>query len=440
MTTVEDVLAGRAAWAVACTDALDGLRALPDGAVNCVVTSPPYPFLRSYLPDGHPDKGREIGLEPDVDSYVARLVAVFAEVRRTLHPTGVLWLNLGSCYWSDPGNGRGGEGVRRGSPLTGEAPHRSGARRPAGAYKPKDLVLVPYLVAEALRRDGWWLRSDCIFSKPNPLPESVTDRPTTSHEHVFLLTKRPTYWWDAEAVREPNSPLTLERHADRPETRWTDHRSTDTIPPGHPTERHPEHHHTGLGVNGASAIHTTGRNKRTVWTIPTQARPEQHFASFPDALAEVCVLSGCPPRVCPACGAPHRRVVERTALDYGMGAADTSGHKSVAVNGNGARRLRSPTGHTLSKTAHEATGWTPGCAHSALDPIPGVTLDVFCGRGTTVIVANRLGRRAIGFDLNPAYVELAVKNIVEDAPLLNTPAPEAEEEPAQLGLWQEAAG
>ena len=254
-------------------DALARLRELPDESVHCCVTSPPYWGLRDYGVDG------QIGLEPTPGSCVDKLVLVFAEVRRVLRPDGTLWLNLGDSYTS--GNrvehgSRIGEkqATNRGANLTTAAPR---PMQPAG-LKPKDLVGIPWTVAFALRSDGWYLRSDIIWHKPNPMPESVTDRPTKSHEYVFLLAKSERYFYDADAIREPDA--------------GTDHARTvldgpSLEPSGGLKSRH-------KGIRTTEGRNGQGRNIRTVWPITTRPFPGSHFATMPPALAERCILAGCP--------------------------------------------------------------------------------------------------------------------------------------------------
>ena len=239
-------------------DALEILRQLPDGSVHTCVTSPPYWGLRDYGVEG------QIGLEKTPEEYVEKLVAIFREVRRVLRDDGTLWLNLGDCYTS------GGRATR--------APDRkSGARemdvRPPTPFglKPKDLVMIPFRVALALQADGWYVRSTIIWYKPNCLPESVKDRPTTAHEYIFLMSKSPRYYYDADAIAE--------------EATGRD--------PGNKS-----HKHEILGGTKAGLCNIgpkTRRNKRSVWTIPTRPFKEAHFAVFPPDLIEPCILAGSPP-------------------------------------------------------------------------------------------------------------------------------------------------
>ena len=190
-----------ATWEIRKGDAMEVLATMPDASVHCCVTSPPYWGLRNYGVDG------AYGLEPTLDEYLDRMVEVFREVRRVLRDDGTLWLNCGDAYASGgkgfrPGSGRADDLVREDSPR-----NRNGGLVPDG-LKPKDLIGLPWRMAFALQDDGWWLRSDIIWAKPNPMPESVTDRPTSAHEHVFLLTKQARYYYDADAVREPAKSAT----------------------------------------------------------------------------------------------------------------------------------------------------------------------------------------------------------------------------------------
>lgn len=242
--------------------------------------SPPYWGLRSYLADDHPMKPLEIGSEATPDEYVASLVGVFREVRRVLRDDGTLWLNLGDSYATNPGNGRGGEG----SGLTkgGKAPHRSGMDKTQIGLKPKDLIGVPWLVAFALRSDGWWLRQDIIWSKPNPMPESVADRCTKAHEYLFLLSKSERYYYDADAVAEPYTAGTIARCGGA-EERAHNHRRGAL-----------GKHQGTLNVNGGMDPNGK-RNRRSVWTVASQPYDGAHFATFPPKLIEPCILAGSRP-------------------------------------------------------------------------------------------------------------------------------------------------
>jgi DNA modification methylase len=243
-------------------DCLDQLKTLPDESVNCCVTSPPYWGLRDY---GH---AGQIGLEPTPEEYVAKLVSVFSEVRRVLRKDGTLWLNLGDSYAGGGTVGRNdttpdalarraekyGTGTGNGS-LVG----KHGTRPRVETLKPKDLCGIPWRVAFALQADGWYLRSDIIWAKPNPMPESVTDRPTKAHEYIFLLTKSERYAYDAEAIKEQS----IDPESLRPEGR--NPRNGDTFTHSDPDGKA----RTRVGFAKLTGVCYPTRNKRTVWTVPT---------------------------------------------------------------------------------------------------------------------------------------------------------------------------
>lgn len=272
-------------WQIIEGDCLSSMAALEPGSVQTCVTSPPYFGLRDYGHDG------QIGLEPTPDEYVARLVAVFREVRRVLRDDGTLWLNLGDSYagsWGNQGRkeGRGSQRPINGGMLTpvldGRYPttgSNTGAIPPGADFKAKDLLGIPWLVAFALRADGWYLRSEIIWAKPNPMPESVTDRPTKAHEQVFLLSKQPRYFYDADAVREPNSASTLAAHD-----------GLRTVATGSAPDRNDSVN--GFGGRMHCGYNEAGRNKRTVWSVATQPFAGAHFAVFPPRLIEPMILAG----------------------------------------------------------------------------------------------------------------------------------------------------
>jgi len=231
------------------------LKTLPDGIVQTCITSPPYWGLRDYGVDG------QLGLEKTPEEYVEKMVTVFREVRRVLKDDGTLWLHLGDSYAGNCSRASDGERAGFGNPREGVF------NRGGDGLKPKDLVGIPWRVAFALQSDGWYLRSDIIWSKPNPMPESVTDRPTKAHEYLFLMSKSAKYYYDADAIREPNI--------------WKDDPRNDG-----------ERHETTGKYKSAVSFNSNGRNKRSVWTITTQPFPEAHFAVMPEKLVEPCVLAG----------------------------------------------------------------------------------------------------------------------------------------------------
>jgi len=246
-----------------CGDALGILKQLPSESVNCCVTSPHYFGLRDY------GVAEQIGLEQTPEEYVNRLVEIFREVRRVLKDDETLWLNLGDTYNAGRNGGHPG-GKKQWRPKQGKYLNRSGVNAPG--LKPKDLVGIPWRVAFALQANGWYLRSDIIWYKPNPMPESVKDRPTKAHEYIFLLTKSPHYYYDQDAIRESARPL----------------------------KRKCKEYGNGVilsaarNKSGPVGTHPKGRNKRTVWTVATNPFKGAHFAVFPPDLIKPCILAGCP--------------------------------------------------------------------------------------------------------------------------------------------------
>jgi len=254
-----------------CGDATQILRTFPEKIVQCCITSPPYWGLRDYGVDG------QLGLESTSGAYVAKLVDVLREVWRVLRDDGTLWLNLGDSYAGSnkgqmaDGHYVGGDKQRTNKGTMTRLP-KNVARN---GLKPKDLVGIPWRVAFALQADGWYLRSDIIWAKPNPMPESVTDRPTKSHEYVFLLAKQGRYYYDAKAIKEPSVYPNDDRKA---RSSVTDKRMpTDKI----------------AGIRPGSATYAT-RNRRSVWTVATSPYSGAHFATFPPKLIEPMILAGCP--------------------------------------------------------------------------------------------------------------------------------------------------
>jgi DNA modification methylase len=258
-------------------DAVSGLRSLPDGYAQCCVTSPPYYRLRDYGVAG------QIGLEESPDAYVARLVEVFREVWRVLRDDGTLWLNLGDSY---AGNGDA-SGFRPGND---GASNRNGVGRVVGC-KTKDLLGIPWMVAFALRADGWYLRADIIWHKPNPMPESISDRPTRAHEHVFLFSKSPSYFYDADAIKEPPAESSVAAYkaaiANPRKDREYQHDSQ--------TRKGKRRANRAWSDPDNLRRLMLGKNARDVWTIATQPYSGAHFATMPPALVERCIKAGSRP-------------------------------------------------------------------------------------------------------------------------------------------------
>ena len=271
------------------------LPTLPERSVRCCVTSPPYWGLRDY---GH---GDQIGLESTPDAYVAEMVAVFREVRRVLTDDGTLWLNLGDSYCNTNGFARASKEYQRKGRNDAPANDRNLDALHGAGFKTKDLIGIPWRVAFALQADGWYLRSDIIWNKPNPMPESVTDRPTKAHEYVFLLSKSAQYYYDAAAIAEPVAPSTVSRLAQDVDAQEGSHRvpgktngAMKAVPPRFGGSKYGDnaasHHRTASG--NAYEIGDGTRNARTVWSITTKPYSGAHFATMPPELAERCVKAG----------------------------------------------------------------------------------------------------------------------------------------------------
>jgi len=326
-------------------DCLDSLAELPPDTFQTCITSPPYYQLRDYGIDG------QIGLEDSLEEHISSLVDVFRSVRRVLRPDGTLWLNYGD------------------------------------AYQDKQLLGLPWRMAFALQADGWWLRSDIIWHKPNPIPSSVTDRPTSSHEYMFLLSPSQKYFYDADAVRE---------------------KAVSTHGSGNGYKRSCR---ISIDGRGSDEPYTPQehRNLRDVWTIPTQPLSAAHFATFPPKLVEPCIKAGTSEKgSCPACGAPWRRIVEATGGTIGQGSwGEKTMEKGTQKNINGMDTYKRTT-----------KGWEPACECPDAPPVPCKVLDPFGGAGTVGLVADRLGRDSTLLELNPEYAELARKRLIDDAPLL----------------------
>ena len=377
-------------------DCREKLKELPNNFFHTVITSPPYWGLRDYGTGkwigGDPncshiagksrnDADREfgtketltvqyrdvckdcgavrednqIGMEASPEEYVRKIVRTFQEVKRVLRDDGTLWLNLGDSYSS------GGRTSTTNQTVRGDKDY--GVTRPpvSGSIKPKDLVGIPWRVALALQEDGWYLRQDIIWHKPNPMPESVKDRCTKAHEYIFLLTKSEKYYYDSHAIKE---------------------QSVDCL-----------------------------SNKRSVWTVPVKPYNEAHFAVFPTELIEPAILAGCPPKICSECGTPYERemvtieVPERETRDNMVGVIPKR-DKTSRMNSKDMKSL-----------VQKDRGFTKNCSCSGSQTSAGRVLDPFGGSGTTALVADRHGRDATIIELNQKYVDIAENRLGSDAPL-----------------------
>ncbi len=371
---------------------------LTDGSVQCVVTSPPYWGLRDYGLNGN-----GIGLESTPEIYCEKIVEVFREVWRVLRDDGTVWVNLGDSYAGGANHtGRNDEGPitnRRGGSIRGGP--KTVVEKAFPGLKPKDLVGIPWRVAFALQADGWYLRSDIIWAKPNPMPESVIDRPTKSHEYLFLLSKREKYYFDQDAVKE--AP---QRNV---QVGWKDTDLKDY-------SCDPRLEKQGSHKDWRKYCPTgevTSRNLRTVWNIATQPYPEAHFATFPEALVEPCIKAGTSKKgCCPECRSPWVRVVEKGELIPDAPGYKPRGNKRpdsfVAVG----MTLKGSDGQPAPNHHYEAitTGWQSTCNHDH-KPLPCIVLDPFSGSGTVGVVAIKLSRSFVGLDLKPDYNDMAYKRI-----------------------------
>ena len=413
-------------------DAEHVLKTLPSGLVQCCVTSPPYWGLRDYSVAG------QFGLEKTIDEYIERMVGVFREVWRVLRDDGTAWLNLGDSYARDPKKGVKFEAGERTYMQNRQATEGNrGPQVPVG-LKPKDLCMIPARVALALQADGWWLRSDIIWSKPNPMPESCTDRPTSAHEHLFLLSKSGTskFWAhrDGAGARQQPEPDYHWRHKETGEEVGTDPDDKDNwqrfnLWRGHDyfydadaireeaicegDNRHlraDSSKETGGpredgGSRRRTGNETHGRNKRTVWEIPTAPYAGAHFATFPPALVEPCILAGTSPRACEICGAPWKRLTEKSrSFESGSGRSgrDPIGKNGPGLQGGGETRdiRRGPCLQV------ETTGWQPTCSCDNEGKGRCLVLDPFAGSGTTGEVALKHGRDYLLIELNRDYEKL----------------------------------
>lgn len=338
---------------------LQGLKKLPDNCIDCCVTSPPYFGLRDY------GTQEQIGLEETPELFVQQLVNVFSEVKRVLKPEGTLWLNLGDSY-SGSGKGIGDTTGDKWKQGTNKGTREGKFVKVNTGLKAKDLIGIPWMVAFALRSNGWYLRQDIIWNKPNPMPESVTDRCTKAHEYIFLLSKSSKYYYDAKSIKTKVTDATVQRMLQQIE----DQKGSERVPgktngtmkavgPGRNARKGVDvkggNQGSGVGIP-AMAVHGNGldghsgyfdkegnliggvmANKKSVWTVTTKPFKDAHFATFPEDLIVDCIKAGCPEN--------------------------------------------------------------------------GIVLDPFMGAGTTALVARKLNRNYIGYELNPDYIKIAEKRI-----------------------------
>jgi DNA modification methylase len=369
-------------------DCREWARGLAPGSVQTVVTSPPYFGLRSYLPADHPDKARELGGEQTPDEFVANLVALFRDLRAALRDDGTLWLNLGDSYARTGGTDRNVSataivGSTRNTLV--QQPDRT-QKAPSG-LKDKDLIGIPWMTAFALRADGWYLRSAITWCKRAPMPESVTDRPTSATEMVFLFAKQPTYYYDATAIAEPAS--------EAPRRQLLGRLGVEAIP-GRTGNGHPQRGHYGNGENGAT------RNSRNWWLLGPSQFADAHFATFPPEIPRRAIRAGTSEKgACARCGAPWRRVVESdNPSKVANVGEDLSGGAFVGrtANPQTSKGLHRNGGGVYS--SRQVLGWEPSCRCGTTETRPCVVADPFMGSGTTAAVAVEENRAWVGCDLD----------------------------------------
>lgn len=401
---------------------LEVLKGIPSGSIHTCVTSPPYWGLRQYgIPLAYwpavtfapmpglpaitiPEQEADLGLEPDLWAYTGHMVSIFREVYRVLRDDGTLWLNLGDTYITSPPGNNGkfnslGDGAykRRQERQLGHGEDMQAIYQKPKELKMKDLAGIPWRVAYALQADGWYLRSDVIWAKPNPMPESIQDRPTKAHEYVFLMSKSERYFYDGEAIKLPVV-------SDRAKYTRVGH-SKDVYGDGFTNLRNPKTDEESR----IRELENGTRNRRTVWTVATQSYEGAHFATFPAKLIEPMILASTSQEgACQNCGAQWVRVVEKESQKHPPQPQDhlpTEGRRENGTRGNRLADVGQYTGVSIT------TGWQPSCQCDA-PTVPAVVLDPFMGSGTTAKVALANRRDFIGIDANPTYAtELAAERL-----------------------------
>jgi DNA modification methylase len=423
------------------------LEELEPESVHCCVCSPPYFGLRDY---GH---GDQIGLEETPEQYIAQLVQVFRAVRRTLRKDGTLWVVIGDSYVSTARGNKPDKpststltnperqeiikrrpiGSRQDTPRPlgrnsqragrSSAGHQLANERVIPGLKPKDLIGIPWMLAFALRADGWWLRRDIIWHKPNPMPESCRDRPTSAHEYLFLLSKSESYFYDHEAIKEPtttneNRPPGIVRD------RELGYDSKEAVVRKRPSVKRGEFNGKSESLPGRNAFRAVvdNRNKRSVWSVATQPYPGAHYAVYPPKLIEPCILAGTSPQVCEFCGAPWKRILGDPIPGVGRGSGNLERKYRCDHGGLFDDPHRRNQAHAIpwSPSERPTIGWQRSCrCEASTGSARAVVLDPFNGAGTTGLVCHRTGRDYIGIEINPDYAEQARRRIHDDVPLFS---------------------
>lgn len=419
------------------SDALKGLKKLPDNCVHCCVTSPPYWGLRDYGVDG------QLGLESTPEEFVNKMVQIFDEVKRVLRNDGTLWLNLGDSY-AGGGNNRGNNSPisdkqksNKGS--TGQcSKHQKNINCKAIGLKPKDLVGIPWMVAFALRSAGWYLRQDIIWSKPNPMPESVKDRCTKSHEYIFLLSKSNKYYYDYESIKVPLAEGSYERKL----RGVSDTNKYANGAPGSSAQSlsQPRDNIKKVIVGGKKhknlldkgqlthSFHTRNENnkewqskdlkanKKSVWDVPTKGYKDAHFATFPEKLIIDCIKAGSSEYgCCSNCKTPYIRIIEKKLVPTKKASYNSKVDERDLIADKldqGSNRMKD--GHKPGWAYESKTlKWIPNCnCNASIEPC--IILDPFMGSGTTAVVARKLNRNYVGIEINPKYIEISENRLSKE--------------------------
>ena len=384
-------------------DVFDKLKELDDSSIDCVVTSPPYWGLRDYGVEG------QLGLETTYQEHIKNIVEIFRAMKPKLKETATIWLNYGDSYAATV-NGTKVKDIKNDDRGFVDKPFST----IQGVLKPKDLVMIPNRIAIALQDDGWWIRSEIIWHKPNPMPESVKDRPTSAHEKIWLITKSKKYYYDADAIRVPQKQDSIARAG---RDVWKNNKTDSgnySIPN---VDSAKKLNQKVLDTVAEGKIPMA--NKRNVWTVTTKPFKGAHFATFPKDLIEPCIKAGCPEKICVECGKPYIRKIK-------IGNYNKEYQKSCGGNVDGKYTGKSTKNYKGAKAQNPSEtkkrileslkekidlGLHKNCECNTQDYKPGIVLDPFGGSGTTGIVSKHLKRKAILIELNEEYISIAKKRI-----------------------------
>ena len=428
---------------------IDKIKELNDNTIDCVVTSPPYWGLRDYgtasyeggdpdckhtITDGIVDNknnklierpnrasdkkncvrcgakriDKQLGLEPTYQEHIQNIVELFRAIKPKLKDSATVWLNYGDSYASTVNGTKVKDQVKNkvqfSSKYLIKGDDRTFRDKPfstiQGSLKPKDLVMIPNRIAIALQDDGWWIRSEIIWHKPNPMPESTKDRPTSCHEKIWLITKSKKYYYDADAIREPVAKGTITRLSEK----------------NLKNQKGSNRGNGGMRSNGnmKPVGNMETKNKRNVWTVTTKPCKEAHFATFPKDLIEPCIKAGCPEKVCVKCGTPY---VRNLKIIFTPERKTRDNMVNVIPGRDKPTRMNSKNMESLIK---KDLGFKKDCNCKTDEFKSGVVLDPFGGSGTTGIVASLNNRNAILIELNKEYISIANKRINKEFGFFNT--------------------